>query len=334
MSRPGAHPCGLMNARCVQHLRQQPSCPNCAAVVVSLSRNTLDSYKPSPLVRCEVGAYGAGTGHKEITKDAEQCVQQAVMYCATGKLVYADTAAKILTAWAGTCKEFSGSNAPLELGWAGCSFVRAAEILKHTWPKGWTKDHAAAVDTLIDAIVLPAITKKLGWTNNWQTTICEARLQIAIYRDNQTDIDWAIQEYKRILSTYVLPTGQTQETLRDLVHAQFGIGGLLQIPELLYEYTGGKVDLFTLNDAVMHKVCEFHAQLLLGKLPPNSGISKAEVKEPWFLPTGWEIALYHYERRLKKPMPHTTELLKRKRPESYVFHWGLGTLTHFCAACH
>lgn len=320
-----AHPCALVDVICIK--RWTDAKTDVPGKKELLSK-TPKEYTPSPIANVNIGAYGAGIGHKEFMKDAEQAVQQAVAYCLTHDEVYAENAIRILTEWCKTCKSFEGSNAPLELGWGGCSFARCAEILKHVYPKWKSLDIEKVLLHFIDAIVMPKICAKLSWTNNWQTTICEARLQIAILRDDQSDIEWAIKEYKRILSLYVLQTGQTQETLRDLVHAQFGIGSLLQIPELLYVYSQGKINLF---ESLLAKVCEFHAELLLGKIPVGSGLHKEQIKEPWFLPCGWEIALHHFEKRCTNPiqLPNTTALLGKHRPESYVFHWGLGTLTHY-----
>eukprot|EP00775_Hariotina_reticulata_P012300 gene12300-12436_t len=47
-----------------------------------------------------------------------------------------------------------------------------------------------------------------------------------------------------------------------------------------------------------------------------------------FLPTGWEIGYNHFVGRLGLKMPETAALLAKYWPESYRFHWGLGTLTH------
>ena len=302
-------------------------CPQFKKAFDHLSKATPIGYKPSPIAKVDIGAYGKGVGHKEFTTDAEQAVQQAVMYCITGKPVYAENAVAILRAWSTQCVSFEGSNAPLELGWGVCSLARCAEILKHSYDKWDTCDVERAFTKFVDAIALPKLRTKLSWTNNWQTTICEARLQLAIFRDDAKEIEWAINEFKRILAVYVMKNGQTQETLRDLVHAQFAIGGLVQIPELVYVYTNGKVDLF---DPLLHSVCEFHAQLLLGRIPNGSALKKEQIKDPWFLPCGWEIAVHHFETRKKQLMPHTKELLNKHRPENYVFHWGLGTLTHYC----
>jgi hypothetical protein len=325
-----AHPCALLNKACVERLSKMPKDNNnqLKQVIDRLSIDTPINYIPRPLEHVNIGPYGAGVGHVEFTKDSEQAVQQAVMFCCTKKEEYIKNAINILRSWSEKCRIFEGTNAPLECGWGGCSMARAAEIIKHCYGK-WDTKYEAEFNSFLDKIIIPNLKKKLGWTNNWQLTICEARLQIAIYRNDKADLDWAISEYKRILGLYVLSSGQTAETLRDLVHAQFGIGSLVQIPELIYEYTKGVVDLFVLRDHIIHKVVEFHADLLLGNIPINSGITEKQIKEPWFLPCGWEIALHHYQIRFKKPMPKTEALLQKKRPEKYVFHWGLGTLTHY-----
>lgn len=306
MSPSGHHPCACcVNKRIVDAIAKGKSDKK---VIDKLKAVTpIDSYKPRAIKQVCIEAYGAGCGHEEFTKDAEQCVQQAVMWVVTKDTKYAKNALGIVHAWSCGCTSFEGSNAPLELGWGVCSLVRAAEILKWTYPQ-WTSCDNDAVNLFIDTIAMPKLTKKLGWTNNWQLTICEARLQIAIFRDDRSEFNWAVSEYRRIVKEYVHPSdGTTAETNRDLVHAQFGIGGLLQIPELVFEYTGGTVDLF---DPVLARICEVHADMILNK----------RGKDPWFLPCGWEIALRKFS------IPKTKELLDKHGPELYVFHWGLGKL--------
>jgi hypothetical protein len=294
-----------VNKRIIDTIAKGSICPK---VKDKLSAKTPVNYKARALERVCIEAYGAGTGHEEFTKDGEQAVQQAVMWCMTKDERYACNALSILHAWANSCVSFEGSNAPLELGWGTCSLVRAAEILRYTYPKWNSKDNAAAVNKFIDNIAMPKLTKKLGWTNNWQITICEARLQIAIFRDDRAEFDWAVSEYRRIFKEYVRSDGTTAETGRDLVHAQFGIGGLMQIPELVFEYTGGGVDLF---QPLLARVCEVHADMILNK----------RGKDPWFLPCGWEIALRKFG---AVRVPNTKRLLDKHGPELYVFHWGLG----------
>lgn len=51
-----------------------------------------------------------------------------------------------------------------------------------------------------------------------------------------------------------------------------------------------------------------------------------------FLPCGWEVGYNHYHGRMGLPMPETDKMLNNNRPEKYVFHWGLGTLSHYGTA--
>lgn len=45
-----------------------------------------------------------------------------------------------------------------------------------------------------------------------------------------------------------------------------------------------------------------------------------------------EVGYNHYKGRMGWEMPNTAAMLAKHRPEDYVFHWGLGTLTHYKTA--
>eukprot|EP00878_Enallax_costatus_P021549 GHUV01022820.1.p1 GENE.GHUV01022820.1~~GHUV01022820.1.p1 ORF type:complete len:106 (-),score=20.97 GHUV01022820.1:1547-1864(-) len=45
-----------------------------------------------------------------------------------------------------------------------------------------------------------------------------------------------------------------------------------------------------------------------------------------------EVGYNHYKGRMGWEMPNTAAMLAKHRPEKYVFHWGLGTLTHYRTA--
>jgi len=269
-----------------------------------------------------------GIGHKEFTEDGEQVYKQALMYLLTKDKRHAENALAIIEAWAGKCTAFEGDNAPLEIGWGTASMARGLEILKHRYPEYRLPVEQKYI-AFADKILMPKLTKRIGWTNNWQITICEARLQLALLREDRTSIDWAEKEFMRIVDVYVLPNGRTQETKRDMIHAQFGIGGLIHIAELFYHQ--GKPQLYAYKSNLLQKMVEYHAGILNGKVP--SDLVATNISQNWFIPTGWEIALHHYTVRKgiskSMPMPETTALLNRNRPEKYTFHWGCGTLTHY-----
>lgn len=308
----------------IPNLKKKPSNDVC---VKSLLNITPLDYKPKALQVVNIGPYGAGVGHHEFTRDGEQAYQQTVAYLVTGNEQYASNAAFILDSWAKTCKVFTGSNAPLEAGWGTASMAKAAELLKYTWSAKW---NASGVEqryvAFVNKLMLPVLTKPLGWddANNWGLTRCEARLQIAILKNDVGEFNGRLDEYRRILPRYVQANGQTGELARDLVHAQFGTGSLIQIAEIAWHQG---VDIYNLYNNRMWTTLELVAAVLQGYVPPN--LKPSDIKEPWFLPCGWDIGYNHYNRRKKLPMPKVASLMSKKRPEKYTFHWGLGSLTHW-----
>lgn len=293
--------------------------------LTKLHKSTPLDYKPSPIEHINLGAYGAGIGHKEITSDGAMCYQQTIAFLHTRNIVYAKNAINIINAWATTNKKFEGSNAPLEASWAVTSMIRSAEILKHNvlCANEWKTSNVQEIfNGWIDKVIYPLFCWKITWVNNWNLTMTEARMQLAIFRDNKSDFDWAVNAYRKIFDIYVKPwkTGQCGETRRDQVHAQFGIGSMINICEMAWHQG---IDLYTPE---LHKCMEYHASILNGIVP--SDIQANDIKENRFQPIGWEIGFQHFTKQKKLQMPQTQKLLEGKRPEWCIFCWGLSTMTH------
>lgn len=281
------------------------------------------AYAPRPLEVVDIGPYGAGTGHDEFIQDATQCLQQTILYIAKREKARADKSIEIILAWATKCRVFRGSNAPLECAWGGTAFVRAAELLKYTYP-AWNKSPAPqALDRFLDTIVLPNLTSRYQeiwrWKNNWILTIQEALLQIALYRDNRTEFDKYIADFRAMLPQCVQDNGHCTETMRDLCHTQFQIGSMIQIAEMAWHQG---IDLYSPR---ILACMEYHASILNGVVPP--GVKKEELKDVWYMPCAWNVGHNHYAGRKAVPMPHTTKLLTVKAwPEHLTFNWGPGWL--------
>lgn len=239
------HPGGVIDPVTLPALKKLPSAH---PQVVHLLKITPLGYKPLAIANVNVQPYGGGDGH----------VQQVVV---------------ILNAWASTCVSFEGPNAPLEAAWATAAMARAAELLKYTWP-GW--EHSGVEKRYlawIDAVILTHLVKPLGWDdrNNWGLSICEARLILSILREGTVTptYDWSKEflwcqfQYQRIHAGYVMETGQTGEYTRDYFHCAFGIGSLIQIPEMLWHQG---IDLYSTRESLMQKSMEFTAYPLLGKI--------------------------------------------------------------------
>jgi hypothetical protein len=323
------HPGGVIDPANIPVLQKKKT--DDPSVVHLLSITPL-GYKPLAIAHVNVLAYGAGDGHVEFTGDGEMAYKSAVAYNVTGNVAYAKQVVAILDAWASTCKIFEGPNAPLEAAWGTAAMARAAELLKYTWV-GW-KDTGIEAKYLawVDALILTHLVTPLDWDsrNNWGLSICEARLMLSILREGTVtpsydwskEFLWAQYEYQRIHSGYVMDTGQTGEWTRDFYHTIFGVGSLIQIPEIFWHQG---IDLYSFRNSLMCKSSEFAAYTLLGERPPGA---VGDTKDVWFVSGGWYIAHKHYNGRKGLPMPKTEAVLAKNPFDGMTFHWGLGSVTH------
>lgn len=323
------HPGGVIDPTKIKTLAKKfSSTPNDAAVLHLLRITPLD-YKPQAIARVNVLAYGAGIGHDQFVGDGEMAYKSAVAYLVTTNEAYALKTVAILDAWAKICVYFEGSNAPLEAAWGTAAMARAAELLKYTWP-GWDRSGVEKrYIAWVDKFIMKHLVKPLGWDdrNNWGLSICEARLILSILREGTVtatydwskEFLWCQYQYQRIHSGYVMATGQTGESTRDLAHAQFGLGSLIQIPEIVWHQG---IDLYSFRDSLMHRSMEFHGQIMLGQIPEK--MTAGPIKDLTFLPCGWRIARNHYVNRKGYTMPFVDTLLKKRPYDVMTFHWGLG----------
>lgn len=291
--------------------------------ILQLQRRVSSSYEPRALPVVSIGAYGTGQGHKEICGDGEMCYYYTIAYLYFGDVKHAETASKILERWSTVNTKFEGSNAPLEASWGVGAMIRCAELLRYTYTNWKASGVQDKFEKWISSIVYPLLCQRITWTNNWSLTMAEARMQLAIYRNDKDEFERMVSEYKRVFNIYVIPykTGQCLETKRDIVHSCFGIGSMINICEMAWHQG---VDLY---NAELMACIEYHARIINGEVP--SDLQANEIKENRFQCIGWEIGLQHFKTIKKWSMPHTEKLLTQYRPEKACFCWGLSTMTHF-----
>lgn len=329
------HPGTVMSPEMTFSLKDDTSKNNIRQQALQkLLKDTPLNYTPHALEVVDIGYNGNGNGHKAVTADGEMAYQAALAYWATHDIRYAKVGLRILKEWSQKNKEFKGDNAPLEAAWSVCSFARCAELLKHAkhaevcveW-RGIERGFFA----WLDKVIMPVLKNKDVWSwklvGNWHYSIVCARMQIAILREDAGEFQWAVNAYKDNLNKTICYGGHPchiAETLRDVTHSAFLIGGLLQLPEMAYHQ--GRKDVY---DVRLHPMLEYHARIMLKEVP--EGIKKEDIHTPygyWNEPV-WEIGLAHFNGRLKMPMPKTEANLSSFRPERVTFHWGAGTLTHY-----
>jgi len=274
----------------------------------------------------DIGPHGSGVGHKEITEDSMQCYRFTLLWLATKDISHAASALSILKEWAYKCKEVKGCNAPLECAWAGCAFVRSAELLRHT-SKVMDENSIKQIDNFFYNMILPNLLNRYKeikkWNNNWILTIIEALIQMYIYKNDVAMVLYYINEYLEVApKMFIGQTGKNTECERDIIHATFQLASHIQICEMVYHQG---VDLYS---EILCRSCEYIASIINGKVPAD--IKKENIKDAWFMPGPWNIAYNHYVKRKKEVMKETEKMLnsdiqkRLKFPEGMSFNWGPG----------
>jgi hypothetical protein len=285
---------------------------------------------------------------------------QALMWSYTRNIAHAKKAVQILDAWSRTLKKHTNRNADLMVAWAGQMFVRAAEIIRHTTPKGtWSKKAIKRFEKMLMKKYLRHITKgKPIYTGgNWELSMAEAVMNIGVFCDNQKVWDRGVALWKRRTPAYIyvksdgkqpvrpwapkgkkitnkqllkfwygqkkLVNGLTQETCRDLGHTNMGLGGMINAAETAHIQG---LDLYGLEKKRIVAALEFHAPFFHGAAAP-SWLCGGKLNIPGPLVT-YEIAYNHYALRKKIKMPKTKALLEKVRPTGGAVISAVETLTH------
>ncbi|MEE4545175.1 alginate lyase family protein [Streptomyces sp. V4-01] len=216
--------------------------------------------KPRATVEC--GSYSnPNYGCTDEREDAIAAYTDALAWYITRNAAYAQESIKLMDAWSATITAHTNSNAPLQTGWAGSSWAKAAELVKYTYTGGWPNQSRFA--TMLRTVYLPEIINGSNSNGNWELTMMEAATGISVFLDDKTDYDKAMATFRTRAAAYVyisadgaLPKtvpsqnlnttakivsywqgqstfvdGLTQETCRDFVHTGYGISSISHIAE-------------------------------------------------------------------------------------------------------
>lgn len=314
--------------------------------LASLSRTP----KPRSTVECGPSS-NPDHGCSDERTDALAAYADALMWSVTGDGRYAEKAIQLMDAWSGTLKGHSGHNAPLQTGWSGVGWSRAAELIKHTYPGGWPK--AARFATMLRTVYLPGLLKGSGANGNWELIMTDAALGIAVFLDDRASFDRALALWRGRVPAYVylrsdgpaplsppgrpksgaaltkywygqtkLVDGLAQETCRDFGHTAMGLNAAFHGAETA-RIQG--VDLWREQAGRFAAGLEFHAKYETGT-PAPSWLCGGSVKKG----TGqyWEAGYNALHTRLGMELPRTRALLQSRRPMGTDKHsTGWETLT-------
>jgi hypothetical protein len=217
---------------------------------------------PKPRAVVECGSYSnPNYGCTDEREDAIAAYTDALAWYITRDERYAKKAIQLMDAWSAVITDHANSNAPLQTGWAGSSWPRAAEIIKYTYTGTWANSGRFA--TMLRNVYLPEIINGSNSNGNWELSMTEAAVGISVFLEDRTSYDKAMAKFRTRTAAYVylasdgeLPktvpsqnldtrqkivnywqgqstfvTGLTQETCRDLTHTGYGISAISHVAE-------------------------------------------------------------------------------------------------------
>jgi hypothetical protein len=255
---------------------------------------------------------------------------------------YVTKAIEILDAWSAVMKSHSLANAPLQSGWTGTVFARAAEIVRYTYD-GWPAANVARFATMLQTAYVPyLINGTPGGNGNWELSQADALIQIAVFLDDHSLFDTAVALWKRRVPGYIylssdgpqpVDVGSTwngatqyfdglcQETCRDLSHTQYGFAGMINAAETA-RIQG--VDLYSLEAKRIVAGLELNA----GYINSNASSSPACPLQSVSAGPMWEIAFNEYANRLSMSLPNVQKLVGNIRPTWIDHHMDFESLSH------
>ncbi|MET9458623.1 alginate lyase family protein [Streptomyces canus] len=217
---------------------------------------------PKPRAVVECGSYSnPNHGCTDEREDAIAAYTDALAWYITRDERYAKKAIQLMDAWSAVITDHTNSNAPLQTGWAGSSWPRAAEIIKYTYTGSWANSGRFA--TMLRNVHLPEIINGSKSNGNWELSMMEAAVGISVFLEDKSSYDKAMAKFRTRTAAYVyldsdgeLPktvpsqnldsrdeivnywqgqstfvTGLTQETCRDLTHTGYGISAVSHVAE-------------------------------------------------------------------------------------------------------
>ena len=263
---------------------------------MTASRYASLSRTPAPRAVVECGPFSnPNFGCTDEREDAIAAYTDALAWYISGNSAYATKAIQLMDAWSATIQSHTNSNAPLQTGWAGSVWPRAAEIIKYTY-SSWPNSGRFA--TMLRNVYLPMVRNGSNSNGNWELSMMEASVGISVFLEDRAAYDSAVSRYLNRVHAYVylstdgsLPytvpgsglttpakiisywqgqstfvTGLTQETCRDFTHTGYGISAISHVAETS-RIQG--LDLYPQVTERLRQALGFQSKYELGTAPPS-----------------------------------------------------------------
>jgi hypothetical protein len=323
-------------------------------------------YTPKPVPDICCGSQTApDVGCRAEQFDGLNAVTHALFWALTGEPQYAQQSLKVLNAYSATLKTHVApetmcgtpaglsSNTPVQSGWTGSLFARAAEIMR-TY-SGWQPADIERFSGMLRSAYLPHLVNgAIKQNGNWELSMADALVQIGVFLDDKATFEQGLTLWRRRVPAYFYlksdgPTPQTlpgqvakwnatvyfdglsQETCRDLGHVQYGLAAAINAAETA-RIQG--VDLYSEQATRLVAALELTASYLNGATMPDPGCPYDDTEKIGFPNPAsndnpmWEIAYNQYATRAGMSLPNTKALIARIRPTAAGHHMAWETLTH------
>ncbi|MFD7815314.1 alginate lyase family protein [Streptomyces sp. NPDC059785] len=310
--------------------------------------------QPYETVECPPDA-AAGHGCVEEREDAIAAYTQALLWSVTGERKHAGKAIEIMDAWSARVRRHTAANAGLQTAWAGSTWARAAEIVRHTGA-GWPRADVARFKTMLRTAYLPEVTREVpDFNGNWDLVMTDAAIGMAVFLDDQQAFDHALKRFRERVPAYfylrkdgkepVTPAGSTvdtpqkmttywfgqrryedgvaQETCRNFKHVGYALAATAHIAETAWHQG---VDLYREVEDRLRAAVSFHARYQSGEPAPR-WLCGGRIDRN--MGPDLEVALNHLEGRLGDRVPAARTYAERTRPagtDDLFVAWE--TLTH------
>ncbi len=265
--------------------------------------------------------------------DATAAYLQAVLWWITGDHRYADSSIRIMNTYAQQLKGYTGSNTPLQAAWSAEMWPRAAEIIRYSHA-GWKPEDVQAFSDMLTNLNLPLIHDGGPQNGNWELSMIEGMMGIAVFTDDRALLDHAEKMWHERVPAYFynykldgdhpkpFPRGNShttwngatvfdastsgiaQETCRDLGHTGYGIAATMNAAETAH-IQGDK--LYESEQTRLITAMEFDAHLLLKKEAVPAAVCGGRIRYGDGNTLG--IGYNEYHNRLGQSLPETRNWL-------------------------
>ena len=136
--------------------------------------------------------------------DSATAYLHALLFAINGTQDYAHVAISILNKYANGVKNYTNSNAPLQAAWSGMMFTKAAELIRHSrnGTANWSLKNINAFSNMLNTVMLPKIYSGSNANGNWELSMIDAMIGLAVFDENRTLFDHAIDLWKQRIPSY------------------------------------------------------------------------------------------------------------------------------------